>query len=135
MITYCLNKKHLEGFLRYQFDKEKNEFSDDNLAAIIEGAYNWSCEVNLIVYFFSSYAQRRINSGDFEFGEIDSFYDTPNLGNFRLQEFDREFIEYLFDHSRSRMKMTLEEVIVKIQEDLSDKNYASDFRYWYGFFH
>ena len=134
-MNFCLNKEYLENFLKFQGDNVRYPLDDSYLAAIIDGASNWSYEVNLIVYFFSTYLQKKINGGTFDVSEIDTFYDSVYMGNFTLQEFDRNFIEFLFDYSRSKMNMTLEEMIIKIQEDYSDKLYASDFRYWYRFFY
>jgi len=128
-MNFCLNKEYLENFLKFQGDNVRYPLDDSYLAAIIDGASNWSYEVNLIVYFFSTYLQKKINGGTFDVSEIDTFYDSVYMGNFTLQEFDRNFIEFLFDYSRSKMNMTLEEMIIKIQEDYSDKLYASDFRY------
>ncbi len=124
-----LNKDFLDSLLKFLSNSEKYPVEDDELKAIIEGAYAWDIEVSLIIYFFRSYLQKKANAGTLDTKEIESFYDLINCGNFRYQEFDREFIDYLFYYSRSKMKMNLEDILVTVQQHLSENNYESDLRY------
>lgn len=128
-MNFCLNKQSLEGFLKSLYDNQKHPLEDGDLSAIINGAYTWDFQVSLITYFFTTYLQKKSNNNSFDLNELDTFYQLINLGNFKLQEFDRDFINHLFDYSRSKMKMSLEDILITVQQDLSDNNYESNLRY------
>lgn len=128
-MNYCLNKQSLHLFLDHINNQSKLPIDDDDLALIIEGATIWEHEVSIVTYFFTTYLQKKINSNNFDELEISSYFKLRDIGNYRVQSFDRDFIDYLFCYSRSRMRMNLEEVIIKVQLDLSENNYASNFRY------
>ncbi|WP_345953000.1 hypothetical protein [Mucilaginibacter sp. PAMB04168] len=124
-----MDKNKLEVFFKFIENNATDPIEDEDLNAVIEGAGSWDFKVTLINYFFTSFLQRRINSGDYTGDEINLYYRLTETGNYDYQEFNRDFIEYLFSYSRSKMTMNLEEILIHVQQDFSDNNYASTFRY------
>ena len=128
-MKFSLNRSYLEEFLEKLSQNRIDDIDLLDLKEIIVGAYSWEYEVSLIVYFYSKRIQKKQNNYSLDLAELTMFYNLNNDGYFNYQEFDRDFVSYLFDYSRSKINMSLEEVVVTVQQDFVNNKYDSHFRY------
>lgn len=128
-MKYSLSREYLEDFLNMYEQDKCEDIEDLSLREIIQGALSYSYEVSLLVYFFAKRIQKKQNANSHEKKDLEVFYSLINVGFFQYQEFDRSYINNLFDYSRSRMPLTLEEIVIEVQQDLNYNKYDSDFRY------
>ena len=128
-MRFTLTRDLLEEFLNKHDNEDIANIGDAELKEIIDGALRWECEVSLLSYFFAKRVQRKQNFKSLNLDEIDRFYCLDGEGFFNFQNFDRDFISYIFDYSRSRMTLSLEELVVEVQQDFTENKYDSDFRY------
>jgi hypothetical protein len=128
-MKFSLTRDYLEEFLDKLGKGKVDQIDLYDLKDIIEGAYAWEFEVCLIVYFYTKRVQKKQNSASLDLSELEVFYSLNKEGYFSYQEFDREFVSYLFDYSRSKTTQSLEDLLVSVQQDFIEKKYDSDLRY------
>jgi hypothetical protein len=128
-MKFTLTKLFLDEFLNKHDKQDLINIEDPELREIINRALDWECEVSLLTYFFAKRIQRKQNFRELNLADVENFFCLETEGYFSYQNFDRDFITYMFDYSRSRMSLSLEDLIVEVQQDYFNNIYESNFRY------
>lgn len=125
----CLNKNDFDEFLDLHLnDLSIDQLDSGDLKALLESCFNWESEIGLLTYYLTYYLKRKSNLGSpLNNNQINSYYDLSQCGLFNIETFDRGFIEYLSNYSRSKINENLPDTLILILHNYLDRTYDSSF--------
>jgi len=123
-MNFCLSRDGLEKFLESHYNS--SEIDDEDLRFLIQQCFDWESNLAILVYFFTHYIQKKINSGKpVTLEQIDTFFDLANVGSFEIELLNRDFIKYMLNHSRNKIGESLEDALIILLQNYKDHTHDS----------
>lgn len=94
-MKHCFTKEQIGDCLAYLLDKSE---VDENIVLMIEEAKQWSSKIILINYLTTQIIQRGLNKSNLPNNFIQKLYSIEDMGDLVIDEIDRDFIEFIFNH-------------------------------------
>lgn len=123
---HCLTTQELRQLIDYTI--RHSTLDDTQLQAQIEQAMNWQLELSALTYLFSHILCGKTVDGWDCRSLIRVFYRLDEQMDFRIQECNFAFIDYMLRNLRRR-SLSLEEELVDFQNHLGEHRYECNLRY------
>lgn len=123
---HCLSRNELKCLIESKISNETIE--DDELRLWVDNACYWQDEIAAFNYFLSKILERKLKDGHDCMKLIDIFYMLEEEMAFNVQEFSRDFIDYMLRNIRDP-NLSLEEDLIRLQDSLSEHSYHGTLRY------
>ena len=123
-MRYCFTKEQIEQALDSLF--EDNEI-EENLSIILNNAKEWSNKVVLINYLTAQIIQRGKNKGNLHPNFIQKLYALEDIGDLVVDEIDRDFIEFIYNHLSVSSDMSSN--LIHYKEKQINYDYREQIRY------
>ena len=124
-MKYTLTKDQLTCFIRNNWNRQEiSKEGDDEIMALFDGATNWFFELVCHTYFASQILERIYRSGENPSSWLNILFEQPYKRWLTLQEFDEDFITFLFVNARNK-NISLDDNLLELQNMLNDHHYGS----------
>ena len=125
-MPYCMNREELKQFLDFKISCQL--IDNNELTHWITAADSWQDELSCLIYLFAQIIDRK-NQEEKPCQELIEFlYQLHEQMYLTIQEFDSEFIDNMLRHIRN-INLSLEEELVKLQDEISQHQYGKKLRY------
>lgn len=130
---YCLSRDELKQLLNLiiQHNKSNNTYElslvsiiDSEFRIRLDDSLNWQDELGALSYLFAQILESNIFASLTRADLIELFYELPNRLLITIQDFDEAFIDYMLYRNLDLSITSLEDCLIKIQNDL--RNYRYD---------
>lgn len=112
----------LNEFIEYIIEKKKIE--NPELQSIVDNAKYWDFEIIIISYLLSkNFEIRKKRNKENSEQIIDELFNFQNTMYVTFQEFDYDFINFMYSNIRQN-EYSLEEELLNIQEKLKERFYV-----------
>ncbi len=122
-MQHVLTKKEVDALVdnNWKISADDSEFKD--LSLLLSQCELWENEVVLFPYFLSQTLERKAKIGEDCASIIKQVFGLPDTMWLSMQNFDIEFVKYMFRYLRDRDNLNLEEELIDVQRKLGQHIY------------